>query len=99
MNGEGAALVVVVEFHLGGIVAGLTVDEITDSGVFDDHFGPEGVSGEAEKVGALVGDYLHDDVGPAGEDVGGLFDLMIRESIRDDLVEGIFWSEKVFHIL
>ena len=99
MNGEGAALVVVVEFHLGGIVAGLTVDEIADSGVFDDHFGPEGVSGEAEKVGALVGDHFHDDISPASEDVGSLFDFMIWESIRDDLVEGILWSEKIFHIL
>ena len=99
MNGEGAALVVVVEFHLGGIVAGLTVDEIADGGVFDDHFGPEGVSGEAEKVGALVGNYLHDDVSPASEDVGSLFDFVVRKSIRDDLVEGIFWGEKIFHIL
>lgn len=99
MDGEGATLVVVVEFHLRGVVAGLTVDEIADGGVFDDHSGPEGVSREAEKVGALVGNYLHDNVGPASEDVGSLFDFMIRESIRDNLVEGILRGEKIFHIL
>lgn len=77
VDGEGATFVIVVECHLGGVVAGLAVDEVADGGVFDDHLGPEGISGKTEKVGTLVGGDFDDDVGPAGEDVGGLLDFVL----------------------
>ena len=86
VDGEGATFVIVVELHLGGVIAGLTIDEIADSGVFDNHFGPEGISGETEKIGAVVGENLNDNISPAGEDVGGLLNLVVWQSGSNDLI-------------
>ena len=77
MDREWAAFVVVVELHLGGVEAGFAVDEVADGGVLYNHLGPEGVTGEAEEIGAFVGGDFDDDVGPAGEDVGGLLDFVV----------------------
>ena len=77
VDGEGAFVFVVVEGHAGGVEAGFAFDEVAKFGVFDDHFGPEGVAGEAEEIVAGGGGDFDDDVGPAGEDVFGLFYLMI----------------------
>lgn len=41
---------VVVELHAGGVVAGLAIDKIADGGVFYDHFRPEWVTREPEKI-------------------------------------------------
>ena len=98
MNREGTAFVVVVEFHLGGIVAGFAVDEVADSGVFYDHARPERVSREAEEIGAFIGQNFDDDVGPASENVGGLFDFVVGKGAGDDEVEGIFDRKKIFHM-
>ena len=37
MDGERAALIVVVKLHLRGVEAGFAFDEVADSGVFYDH--------------------------------------------------------------
>ena len=37
VDGEGAALVIVVELHLGSVETGLAFDEVADGGVFYDH--------------------------------------------------------------
>ena len=66
MDGEGATLIVVAEFHLGGVVTSLAFDKITDGGVFYNHLRPERVSGEAEEIGALVSGDFDYDIGPAG---------------------------------
>lgn len=71
MDGERAIPVVIVELHLRGVVAGFTVDEITNCGVFDDHFGPERITRETEEISALVGGGFNDDISPAGNDVLG----------------------------
>ncbi len=69
MDGERATLFIVAEFHLRSVVTGLAFDEIADSGVFYNHFGPERVSGESEKIGALVGGDFNYNVGPAGQNM------------------------------
>ena len=71
MDGKGTMFFIIVKLHLGSIEAGLAVDEITDSGVFDDHFGPKGVTGKTEEIIAFVSANFNDDVSPAGEDVVG----------------------------
>ena len=72
VDGEGTLVLVVVESHAGGVEAGFPVDEVAKLGVFDDHFGPEGVSGEAEEEVPVVGGDFDDDVGPARDN---LFDI------------------------
>lgn len=83
---EWAVLAIVVELHLGSVKASLAIDEIANGGIFDNHLRPEWVAWEAEKVSAVVGGNLDDDVGPAGENVFGFLDLLVRESLLDDLV-------------
>ena len=97
MDGKGAMLVVVVELHLRGIVAGFAVNKITNSGVFDDHFGPEGVARKAEKIRALIGGDFDDDIGPTGENMLGVLNFFIGKSICDDVVEGVISSKKFSH--
>ena len=99
MDGERAAFVVVVELHLGGVIAGLAVDKLADGGILDDHFGPKRISWKTEKIGAVVGENLNDNIGPASEDVSGLFDLVVWQSGGDDLVEGILSREKLIHVV
>ena len=99
MDGEGAAFVVVVEFHLGGVVGRLAVDEVADGGVFYNHARPEGVPGEAEEIRTSVGEDFNDNISPAGEDVGGLFDFVVRKGRSDNLVEGIFGREILIHVV
>ena len=55
VDGEGAFFSVVVEFHLGSVVAGFAVDEIADFGILNNHLGPERIARETEKVGAFIG--------------------------------------------
>ena len=69
MDGERAMFFIIMKLHLGSVETGLAVDEITDGGVFDDHFGPKGIAREAEEIIAFVGGDFNDDVSPAGEDV------------------------------
>ena len=95
VHGEGAVLLVVVEGHLWGVETGFALDEITESGVFDNHFGPEGVAGEAEEEVALVCGGFDDDIGPAGDDVFGVGDFVVFEGAFDDGVEGVFRGEKI----
>ena len=82
---------------MGGVETGFAFDEITNRGVFDDHFGPEGVAGEAEKVRFLVGGYFNDDVGPTGEDMFGAENATFRQRIRNDGVEVIAGCKKISH--
>ena len=78
MDGERAALIVVMKLHLRGVEAGFAFDEVADGGVFYDHARPEGVPREAEEIGAFIGQDFDDDIGPAGENVGGLLDFVVR---------------------
>ena len=78
MDRERAILFVVMKFHLGGVIAGFTVDEIADGGVFDNHFGPEGIAREAEKEGAFIGSYFNYNVSPAGDNMLSINYLMLR---------------------
>ena len=55
-----------MKLHLGGVVAGLAVDKITNGSVFDDHFGPERVARKTEKICTLIGGDFDDNIGPAG---------------------------------
>ena len=89
---------VIVKLHLGSIETGLAIDKIANGGVFYNHFGPERVAWEAEKVRALVCLYFYDNVGPAGEDMLGVKDLFFWKSFLDDLVERIFGGKKICHI-
>lgn len=89
---------VIVKLHLGSVETSLAIDKIANGGVFYDHFGPERVAREAEKVRALVCLYFYDNVGPAGEDMLGVKDLFFWKSFLDDLVERIFGGKKICHI-
>ena len=75
---EGAFLIIVVKSHAGGIEACFALDVITKFRVFDNHFGPERISGETEEEAALVGCDFEDDVGPAGDDLFDVSDFMVR---------------------
>ncbi len=86
MNGERTLFFVVVEGHAGSVEASFAFDEVTEFSVFDDHFGPEGISGEAEEEVAGVSGDFEDDVGPAGEDLACRFDFMVFEGGFDDVV-------------
>lgn len=86
MDGKGALLRIVVEFHLRGVEASLAFDEVADGGILDDHLGPERVARETEKVGAMVGGDFDDDVSPAGDDVFGLENLMVGEGVGNNLI-------------
>ena len=66
MDGKGAMVSIVTEFHLGSVEAGFAIDKITDGGVFDDHFGPEGIARKTKKVGTFVSGDFDNDVGPTG---------------------------------
>ena len=50
VDGKGAMVSIIMKRHLRGVVAGFAVDKVADGGVFDDHFRPEGIAGEAEKI-------------------------------------------------
>ena len=50
VDGKRAMLGIVVKGHLWGVVAGFAVDKITDSGVFYNHLGPEGVARKTEEI-------------------------------------------------
>ena len=97
MDGKGAFLGVIAELHLGGVKASFAIDKVANGSVFDDHFGPERIAREAEEVIAVVGGDFDDDVGPAGEDVVGLEDFFVGQSLGDDLVEIVFGSKKFSH--
>lgn len=86
VDGEGAFLFVVVEGHLRGVEAGFATDVVAEFGVFDDHFGEEGVAGEAEEEVAIGGGDFDDYVGPAGEDVAGVCDFVAFERGFDDAI-------------
>ena len=97
VNGKRTTVFVAKKFHMGSVETGFAFDEITDSGVFDDHFRPERVAGKAEKVGFLVGGYLNNDVGPTGEDMFGTENATFRQRIGNDGVEVIAGCEKISH--
>lgn len=86
MNGKGTLFRIVAELHLRGIEAGFAIYEVADGSVFDNHLGPEGVAGKTEKESTLIGGDFDDDIGPAGENVFGLDNLMVGQSIGDNLV-------------
>ena len=65
MDGERAVFVIIMELHLGSVVAGFAVYKVANSGVFDDHFGPERITWKTEKIGAFIGGYFNNNVGPA----------------------------------
>lgn len=71
MDREGAVFGIVVELHLRGVKTSFAVDKITNGGVFYDHFGPERVSGEAEKISTTICGDFDDDVGPASQNMFG----------------------------
>lgn len=98
MNGEGATLFVTAKLHLRSVVAGFTINEVADSSVFYNHFGPERIARKTEKIRTFVGSNLDDDVSPAGEDVFGIGDVIVWEGLSNDSVEGIFSSKKITHI-
>jgi len=95
VHGERAVLLVVVKSHLRGVETGFALNEITEFGVFDNHFGPEGVAGETEEEVALVCGGFDDDIGPSGDDVFGVGDFVVFEGLFDDGVKGILGSEKI----
>ena len=99
VDGEGAAVFVVVKFHLGGVETSFALHEITNRGVFNDHFGPERVARKAEKVGFFFGSDFYYDIGPAGEDVFGLENFLLRKSFGDNFVELVVRSKKNLHAL
>ncbi len=84
VDGERTVLLVVAKFHLGSVETGFAVDKVADGGVFDNHFGPERIAGEAEKIGTFISGDFDDDVGPAGQDVLGFLDLVIFQGLFDD---------------
>ena len=86
MNGKGALFGIVMEFHLGGIETSFTFDEVADGGIFDDHFGPERVARETEKECTAISGNFDDDVGPAGDNMFGFKDVVVGESVGNDLV-------------
>ena len=97
VDGEGAVVLVIVEGHLGSVEAGFAADKIAELGVFDDHFGPEGVPREAKEEVALVGGDFYDYVGPAGKNLVGGRDGVVFEGGFDNGVQGIFGGEEVIH--
>ena len=60
---------IVVQLHLWSIKTGFAINEITNCGIFDNHFRPKRVAREAEKVRASIGADFNHDVGPAGENM------------------------------
>ena len=86
MDGKRTLFRIVAELHLRGIEAGFTIYEVADGGVFDDHFGPEGVARETKKESTLIGGDFNDDIGPAGKNVFSVEDLMVGQSVGDDLI-------------
>ncbi len=86
MDGEGTMLGIVVKLHLRGVIASLAVDKITDGGVFHDHTRPEGVTRKTEKIGTLISGDFDDDIGPAGQNMFGVLDLVLGKSLGDDLI-------------
>lgn len=99
VNRERATVFVAEKFHVGGVETGFALDEVANSGVFHDHFGPERVAGKTEKVGFLVGGHLDDDVGPTSENVFGVQNFAFGQRIRNDGVEVIIWGKKISHAL
>lgn len=97
VNRKRTAVFVAEQFHVGGVETGFAFDEVTNSSVFHNHFGPERVAGEAEKVGFLVGGYLNNDVGPTSENVFSIQNFAFGQRIRNDGVEVIVGCEKISH--
>jgi len=74
---EGTLSFVIMQGHLRSVEASFAFYVVAKFGVFDDHFGPEGVAREAEKEGTFVGSDFDNDVGPAGYDVFSVGNFMI----------------------
>ena len=68
------------------VETGFAFDEIAKFGIFDDHFGPEGVARETEKESALISGGLDDDISPARNDMSGGGNFVIRKSVLDDVL-------------
>ena len=80
MNRKGAMFAVVVKLHLGSIEASFAVDEITNSGVFYDHFGPERITRKAKKIRAVRRGYFDDDISPASKNMFSVLNGFVGKS-------------------
>lgn len=94
MDREGAVVTIIVELHLRGVKTGFTFDEIANFGVFNNHFGPKWIAGEAEKVVAAGSTSLNDDISPTSNDVFSVLDFGVFEGLSNNLVERVFSSKK-----
>ena len=86
MDGERAVFAVIVQLHLGGIVASLAVDKVTNGSIFDDHFGPKRVARETEKIGAFVCGDFYDNISPTSKDVFSLENFLVRKGASNNLI-------------
>lgn len=68
---------IVVELHLRSVETSLTLDEVTDSGVFDDHLGPERIARETEKESTMISGDFDNNIGPASDNMLGVENLII----------------------
>ena len=75
-----------MKLHLRGIKTSFTIDEITNGGIFDNHFRPERISGKAEKIGTTIGGDFNNNIGPAGENVFSFLDFFVGKSFLDNLI-------------
>ena len=89
VNRKWAMMLIVMELHLWGVKTGFALYEIANGGVFDNHFGPKRIAWETEKIIALIGSNLYDNICPAGEDVLGMLDFGIWKSLLYNIIQRI----------
>ena len=79
-------LAIVMKLHLGGVETGLAIDKVTDSGVFDYHFGPERIAWETEEICTVGSSNFNNNISPAGKDMLGVLDGLVWKSLGDYLI-------------
>ena len=97
VNRKRTVFAVVVKLHLGSVETSLAVDKITNSGIFDDHFGPKRIAWETEEISAVRSGNFYDYIGPASKNVLSMLDSLVWKSICNNSIQRIFGSEKICH--
>ena len=79
-------LAIVMKLHLGGVETGLAIDKVTDSGVFDYHFGPETIAWKTEEICTVGSSNFDNDICPASKDMLGMLDGLVWKCFGDYLI-------------
>ena len=65
MNGKRSVMLVVTKLHTRSVEASFALYKIANSGIFNNHFRPEWITGKTKEKIAVGSSGFYDDIGPA----------------------------------